>query len=160
MYFIQCMCETRQTSLSIRPIPSGQTHALRQRVLRPHQAIQEMVYPGDDAPGSFHMAALDAAGEVQGIASFYVEPHPLDPCEGDWRLRGMAVEPRLQGQGLGGRLVAAGLDHIREQGGKRLWCNARVAAQRFYERIGFVAEGQRFEIPTIGPHDVMSIAIA
>jgi ribosomal protein S18 acetylase RimI-like enzyme len=153
------MLETDLDQFEIRVVAADRVRPLRQSVLRPHQVIEEMVYPGDNAPGSFHLAGLDASGEMQGIASFYVEPHPLQPHEGDWRLRGMAVVPSLQGKGLGGRLVAVGLEHIREQGGRRLWCNARVSAQRFYERIGFVAEGESFEIPTIGPHYVMSIAV-
>jgi len=145
--------------MEIQIVEADRIRPLRQRVLRPHQAIEQMAYPGDDAPGTFHLAALNEAGQVLGIASFYLDPHPLDPRAGDWRLRGMAVEPELQGRGLGGRLVRAAIERIRERGGKRLWCNARVTAQRFYEKHGLRAEGERFDIPTIGPHTVMSIVV-
>ena len=147
-------------NVTIQVVGADRVRPMRQRVLRPHQPLEQMVYPGDDAPGSFHLAAVDPAGEVIGIASFYMEPHPLAPRDGDYRLRGMAVEPTLQGKGLGGRLVRAGIEYLREQGGQRLWCNARVSAQRFYEKLGFAAEGERFEIPTIGPHYVMSIRLS
>ena len=153
------MHENEVDQFEVRVVEADRVRPLRRSVLRPHQAIEQMVYPGDDAPGSFHLAAVDGSGEVLGIASFYSEPHPLNKREGDWRLRGMAVVPRLQGKGLGGRLVHAGISHIREQGGQRLWCKARVTAQRFYEKLGFIAEGDRFEIATIGPHYVMSIAV-
>ena len=36
-----------------------------------------------------------------------------------------------------------------------LWCNARVAAITLYERLGFIAEGERFEFPQVGPHQRM-----
>jgi ribosomal protein S18 acetylase RimI-like enzyme len=38
---------------------------------------------------------------------------------------------------------------------RNLWCNARVAAITLYERLGFVAEGERFEFPQVGPHQRM-----
>lgn len=153
------MVDQRIGRFEIRVVAADRVRGMRQSVLRPHQTIQEMVYPGDDAPGSLHLAAVDEMQRIVGIASFYRNPHPLGASEGDWRLRGMAVEPQLQGMGLGGRLVRAGVDRIREHGGRRLWCNARVTAQRFYEKLGFVAEGECFDIPTIGPHYVMSIAV-
>ena len=39
-----------------------------------------------------------------------------------------------------------------------VWCNARTPARGFYERYGFVAEGEEFELPDIGPHFRMSLA--
>ncbi|MBX2851821.1 MAG: GNAT family N-acetyltransferase [Phycisphaeraceae bacterium] len=144
---------------SCRTVAPEIIRPIRQSVLRPNQTIDEMVYEGDTAPGTFHLAAIDPAGQVLGIASFYRDPHPLDPGPGDWRLRGMAVEPALQGKGLGALLVQAGIERIREQDGRRLWCNARVSAQRFYEKLGFTIEGEVFEIEPIGLHYVMSAAL-
>lgn len=151
------MAETDKVDIEV--VGSDRVRPMRQRVLRPNQSIEQMIYPGDDATDSFHLAAVGVSGQVLGIASFYHEPHPLGPMQGDWRLRGMAVEPAMQGRGLGGRIVQVGLHRIRESGGQRLWCNARVSAQRFYEKLGFIAEGDEFEIETIGPHYVMSIAV-
>ena len=146
-------------NIAIQVVEAARVRPLRQRVLRPHQRLEEMVYPGDDADETFHLAGLDAAGQVLGIASYYADAHPHGGRAGDWRLRGMAVTAELQGQGLGRRLVEVGQSHIRKQDGSRLWCNARVSAQAFYEQLGFTAEGDRFEIPAIGPHYVMSIGI-
>ena len=33
-----------------------------------------------------------------------------------------------------------------------LWCNARVPAARFYQRLGWQVVSDEFEIPTAGPH--------
>lgn len=143
----------------IRVVVAKAIRPMRQRVLRPHQAIEDLLYPGDDAADTFHLAVVDPAGRVLGIVSFYHEPHPLAPRQGDWQLRGMAVEPALQGRGLGAKLVQAGIDKVREQSGDRIWCNARVTAQRFYEKFGFVAEGEAFYIERIGPHHVMAMPV-
>lgn len=143
----------------IKAVAPEITHPLRQSVLRPSQAIDEMVYPGDDAAGTLHLAVTDSSGTALAIASFYIEPHPVTPGQGDWRLRGMAVQPALQGKGMGARLLNAGIERIREQAGRRLWCNARIPARRFYERLGFTAEGEVFEIKPVGMHYVMSIDV-
>lgn len=143
----------------IRPIPAEQTHTLRQRVLRPNQRLDELVYPGDGEHTTFHLGAITAQNQVVGIGSFYLAKHPLEPQKGDWRLRGMAVDPRWQNQGVGQRLVGEGTKAVGERGGTRLWCNARVTAMGFYEKLGFVTQGQAFDIPKVGPHYVMSVAV-
>lgn len=130
---------------------------LRQRVLRPHQAIAEQVYAGDDHPDAAHFAAYadDAAGDERpmGIASITPAGGP-----GAWRVRGMATDPdRGRGTGAGGAVLLACLDHARAHGAARVWCNARTPARGFYERYGFAVEGEEFELPGIGPHLVMSL---
>lgn len=129
---------------------------LRQRVLRPHQTVAEQVFEGDDHPQAAHFAAFDdAAGDADpiGIASITPEGEP-----GAWRVRGMATDPeRGRGTGAGGALLTACLDHARAAGATRVWCNARTPARGFYERYGFVAEGEEFALPRIGPHYVMSL---
>jgi hypothetical protein len=48
---------------------------------------------------------------------------------------------------------------VRENGGRYLWCNARLVAVPFYERLGLEAVGPEFDIPGIGPHYVMWRAV-
>jgi predicted GNAT family N-acyltransferase len=128
---------------------------LRQRVLRPHQAIDEQVFEGDDHPRAAHFAAFDDAepDRVIGIASITPEGEP-----GAWRVRGMATDPeRGRGTGAGKGLLMACLEHARAHGAARVWCNARTPARGFYERYGFAAEGEEFTLPLIGPHYLMSL---
>jgi hypothetical protein len=40
-----------------------------------------------------------------------------------------------------------------------VWCNARTPARGFYERAGFAVEGEEFELPEIGPHVLMTLAL-
>ncbi len=143
---------------SIRAIAPERTHALRQRILRRHQPISEMEYPGDREADTVHLGAFDAERLV-GIASLYREPWREDPRPGDWRLRGMTVEDRLRGAGVGAALLQACIDHVRGAGGKRLWCNARTPAQGFYERFGLTTRSAVWEEEGIGPHVVMALDV-
>lgn len=56
---------------------------------------------------------------------------------------------------MGAALLAACERHAREHGGTLLWCYARVPARTLYERAGMTALGEPFEIPPIGPHELM-----
>ncbi len=141
----------------LKPIQSVETAPLRHKILRPHQALSEMAYPHDDAPGTAHFGAFQEDGSLVGIASIYPESRAgqFGPDSGEWRLRGMAVEPHLQGQGVGRALVKMCLEHVQRSGGRVFWCNARVTALNFYTACGLRIEGPEFEVSGIGPHYVM-----
>lgn len=147
--------------MRVERVAADVVRPLRRRVLRPHQTLAEQVFAGDDAPEAAHFAAFDDAGEVMGIASITPEAKPGGPdgaTARDFRIRGMATDPeRGRGTGAGGAVLLAALDHARAHGATRVWCNARTPARGFYERYGFVAEGEEFELPGIGPHYVMSL---
>lgn len=133
---------------------------LRQAVLRPHQRLDEMAFPGDALPGAAHFGVRGADGGLLGIASVSPERHPREPAAGDWRVRGMATDPATgRGRGAGALLLRACVEHARAAGGRRVWCNARSPARGFYERAGFAVEDAEFEIPGIGPHFLMSRAL-
>lgn len=144
-----------RAGLSIRRIDAADTRPLRQRVLRPHQPIDALIYPGDDAPNALHLGAFQD-GRTVSIASLAPEPFALAPGEAHaYRLRGMATLPALRSQGIGGAVLEAGIAQVAERGARLVWCNARVPAEGFYERHGFRREGEPFELPGIGPHVVM-----
>ena len=129
-------------------VSPDETAALRQRVLRPHQTVEQLRAEGDGLPG----VAVYVDGEVVACASVRPEPMPGDAREGDWRLRGMASDPAVRGRGYGAVALAAALDYARERGARRVWCNARTGAIGFYERHGFTIVGEEFDVPDIGPH--------
>lgn len=148
----------------IAPVAAERVRPLRARVLRPGVPEAQLVYPGDAAPGALHLAAL-RGDEVVGIASLNPEPPPPvlagaagAPGAGTaraWRLRGMATAPEVRGDGCGALLLQGCFEHVRAQGGGLLWCNARLVALGFYEKLGLARIGERFEIGDIGPHYVM-----
>jgi GNAT superfamily N-acetyltransferase len=141
-------------TLRVAAIAAAQTRPLRQRVLRPQQRADELVFPGDDAPHTVHLGGF-LGQDLVAVASAYREPPPGEDNPGAFRLRGMAVEAPLQGRGHGGVLLDAVLEHARTRGGELLWCNARVDASAFYRSRGFAVDGAAFDIPGIGPHYLM-----
>lgn len=145
---------TRATA-DVRAITPAQVRQLRHAVLRPFDPPEKLVYAGDDDPDTLHAGAFEGDALV-GIASVCREPMPDGSDDGHWRLRGMATLPEARGRGYGRALLEHCFAHIRSQGGTLLWCNARVAALGFYEHLGFVAQGEQFEIVPIGPHYVMT----
>ena len=144
--------------MDVRSISAAETRGLRSFVLRPGQPPESLVYHGDELSASFHAGGY-IDGQLVGIATVYPEPMPDPPADladaETYRLRGMATHPSFQGRGVGREVLGLCLAHIREQGGEVLWCNARVGAQGFYERLGFETIGEPFEIEGIGPHYVM-----
>ncbi|MGV6814058.1 MAG: GNAT family N-acetyltransferase [Phycisphaerales bacterium] len=140
-------------TVKIRSITAAQTRPIRQRVLRPHQAASELVYPGDDAHDSFHLGAY-RDNELLAILSMYFMPKQGETSHA-WRIRGMASIPEARGIGLGRMLVEMARDQAWGIKLAPIWCNARQSAFGFYEKLGFVIEGEVFEIEGIGPHAVM-----
>lgn len=141
---------------ALRRVTAADVRPVRRSVLRPGAGDDELAYPGDDDPAAGHFGAY-LGGEPAGIASVF--PQEYDGVPTAWRLRGMATTPAARGTGLGGLLLEACVDHVREAGGTLLWCNARTPARGFYERYGFEVVGEEFEITDIGPHYVMRRAV-
>jgi predicted GNAT family N-acyltransferase len=140
----------------IRLISAEETRSLRRAILRPSQSPEESVYPGDDLASTLHLGAY-LHDELVGVASVYREPPP-ETEEADanwWRLRGMAITQKLQGQGYGRALLEKCLAHVAAQGGTVMWCNARATAAGFYRSAGFRVVGEAYELPGIGAHYMM-----
>ena len=69
----------------------------------------------------------------------------------------MATAANARGRGAGIAVLDALLAHTRSQGATRVWCNARIRARSLYERAGFRAVSDEFELAEIGPHFVMEL---
>lgn len=145
-------------AISVDSGPPESVRPLRQIVLRPGQSAAACVYPGDDDPETVHFSAV-RSGELVGIASLYRERSPKSDDEHAWRLRGMATSNDVRGTGVGGQLLQTCIDHARGRSGTLLWCNARIPAAGFYRRYGFKSVGEVFELPEIGPHVYMHLAM-
>ncbi len=120
---------------------------LRARVLAPEGGRSGARMGRDHAPGTRHWVVRED-GSVIACASVMVL-HGLV-------LRGMAVEPARQRQGLGRLLLL----HIHEEVRAPLWCNARLAAVPFYVAAGWAPEGPAFDLAGAGLHQRMTWAPA
>ena len=140
----------------VERVAGPETFALRQRVLRPHQTVEDMALAGDDAPEAGHFLARAGDGAVVATATVRREPPPWDPEHPRaWRLRGMATDDAVRGQGIGSLVMAAVVGHVEGHGGGLLWCSARLPAVGFYTRAGLAVRGEPWEEDPIGPHVAM-----
>lgn len=147
------MATLEPVKFRIDRVSAEETYALRARVLRPGQPLSAVAQEGDDDPLFGFFAARTSDGDVVGTAVVRPEPCPWRPDDpGAWRLRGMATAEAARGQGVGAQVLRATIAHVVLEGGTLVWCNARTPARRFYEREGFVVEGDEWVDPEIGPH--------
>ncbi|MGY1685871.1 GNAT family N-acetyltransferase [Geodermatophilus sp. SYSU D00867] len=108
--------------------------------------------PGDDDPATVHLAARTADGRVVGVVRLSPAPCPWQPARAPWQLRGMATDPAVRGTGAGRALVAAGRELLAARDADLLWCDARVPAAGFYERMSFRVVTAPFDVAGTGPH--------
>src|SRR5205807_6075805 len=108
--------------------------------------LSSMRHHLDAAPGTWHVGAVDAAGRVVATSSFYAVPCPSRPeAQPAIQLQFMAVDPTVQGQGIGSAVLVEAIRRLRAVGVVLLWASARDVALPFYERFGFtIVEGSGF----------------
>ncbi|MCB9171245.1 MAG: GNAT family N-acetyltransferase [Flavobacteriales bacterium] len=140
--------------MEIRSIPVERTLELRRKVLRPHQRPEDLVFTHDHDEAAFHLGAFEA-GTLVGVASFTPESHAEVAALRPYRLRGMAVRPDRQRQGIGSALMRHARVLLAQAGCDMLWCNARAVALPFYRREGLRILGAPFVIEGIGEHHLM-----
>lgn len=152
-----------------RRVPAAVVRPLRTAVLRPHWTDRLATYDQDETVAVHVGAFLDGRAEPDGVGTVYAEPPP-DANHDEipeaaytpgaaWRLRGMATSEGARGTGLGRAVLEGCFAAVRDGGGRFLWCNARLGAVAFYERLGMACVGPEFDIPEIGPHYVMWRAV-
>jgi len=129
----------------IEPVQASDCYHLRESILRPGQPKENWMFDADDDPRTIHLA-LKNDGEIVAIVSLL--PEKKDDCT--WRLRGMAVNQELRGQGVGKQLLIALLNKVNDG----IWCTARKNVQDFYLKNGFERFGEEFMMNDM-PHVLM-----
>ncbi|MFD9903368.1 GNAT family N-acetyltransferase [Streptomyces sp. NPDC059063] len=107
----------------------------------------------DPAPGFAEVGPLidELAGDrapAFAAAERALEPHR--PGEPVWFLATVGVDPDAQGQGLGGAVLAAGLEAADRAGHPAFLETSSERNVRFYERVGFTVTAE-VELPDDGP---------
>lgn len=146
-------------SWRVERVTAEQTQPLRQQVLRPHQHLDDVGFPGEDDPHTAYFGAFATAVRIIGVVTI-LRQCPLSwPAPGPdptwWRLRGMATAENHRNAGAGSALVAAAVAHVAAQHGTVLWCYARMTAVPFYRKASFVAIGDPWDEPPLGLHLAM-----
>lgn len=132
-------------------VPVEEIFALRWAVLRTGLPRETAVYPEDARPDTFHIAAYDESGAVQGCVTFFPDVLPGEAASA-YRFRGMGSAPEVRGQGFGAAALRAGLRESAARGAELAWCNGRTSATGFYEHAGFTVVGEEFVLEPSGPH--------
>lgn len=141
-------------SVEIHRIHAVETYDLRARVLR-GGSLAAAVVPDDDLPGAWHLGAYHSDTLV-GVASFYPRPCPCATAVDAVQLRFMAVDPAMQGRGVGRDLLDQAIRGLRQQRVRLLWANGRDTALGFYRRAGFVIVGEGFIHEPGLPHHLVT----
>jgi GNAT superfamily N-acetyltransferase len=120
--------------ISIEQIRPELTWRQRQQVLYPQQQLHEMEMD-EDAEG-YHFGAFKD-NRLVAIVSLFKRGD-------DFQFRKFAVSPIVQSMGIGSELLKYITTFAVNEGGTRLWCNARLTAIPFYLKNGFTQTGEFF----------------
>jgi GNAT superfamily N-acetyltransferase len=143
---------------SIQPIRAEQARQLRRTILRPNLPIETIFYSGDDAGDTLHAGAF-VDDELVGISTILQEAPAGKNDIGAWRLRGVAVDARQRGQGIGLALIEACIAHAESHGASYVWASGRTSALPVYTALGFSSQGDEYVTDT-GPHCLLKRSIA
>lgn len=131
------------------------TFPLRRRVLRSDRVDLDLRVPDDTVDGAFHLAVLGADGEAVGVATAMPTEPPFGAEPPAWRIRQMAVDPAVQGTGIGAALFDALVQRIRERHGATLWAESRDTSLGFYLAQGMsVVAGRAHRVGGVDYTDV------
>lgn len=67
-----------------------------------------------------------------------------EATNGIFQLRQMAVGARLQGSGIGSRIIQFAEAVVKQNGGRQITLHARAVAVAFYQKLGYTAIGDSF----------------
>jgi len=141
------MTKTDEIALAEAPYGSdlyAECLRLREAILRKPLGLTLSPEELADDVSRRHFCAV-ANGKVIGSVSFkLLGPHTL-------QLKQMAVANGRQGKGIGSRLLGFAEAWARRGGYGMIIVNARLGAEEFYRRHGYVAEGESFDENSI-PH--------
>jgi predicted GNAT family N-acyltransferase len=126
--------EIPKSDISIEQITPTLTWRLRRDVLYPGQKMFEMEME-EDKDGMHFGAFKD--NQLVGVVSLFQKST-------NFQFRKLAVDPTMQGTGIGNNLLAYITEYSQREGGSRIWCNARVSAIGFYLKAGFTQTGELF----------------
>jgi len=120
--------------IQIEQIRPEVTWRLRKEVLYPNEPLHAMEMEEDN--DGIHFGAFTDT-ELVAVVSLF-------PKGTDFQFRKFAVKPTMQGKGIGKMLLNYIIDFTKNEGGKRIWCNARDSAVGFYLKDGFTLTGEKF----------------
>ena len=136
--------------VSTQQVSAGDVVGLRSRILRAGLPRESAIFDGDELSTTLHFGA-HVDGEMVTCLTLLLGKYEAEPA---WQLRGMATDERWRNSGMGRALVeyAIALARVRRPDIRLFWCNARITAAGFYEKVDWRVVSPPFEVPTVGHH--------
>ncbi len=131
--------------------------SIRRRVFMEEQGVPESEEWDGLDDSARHFLALAPSGEAIGTARLVIEGINEDRHATAYHIGRVAVLPSWRYQGVGSSLMQAALRWCRQDAlplGATVQLNAQVDRLSFYQRLGFIAEGEVFMDAGI-PHKAM-----
>ena len=138
--------------IQIKKISTEETYPIRLEVLRKNIPLP-YEFNGDFDNDTFHLGAFND-GKLIAVSSFMKASNPQFKGS-QYQLRGMATLEEFQGFGAGKLMMEHAFKLLSYLKTDCLWCNARVIAVPFYEKLGMKTIGEPYDIEFIGTHYVM-----
>ncbi len=138
----------------IKKITCDETFSVRQLILRPGKPIESCHFEGDNLISTTHFGYYNE-GKLIGIISVFKNSNENFNTEKQFQIRGMAVLENHQKKGIGAVLVLHTENHLKAEGERLIWFNARESAVGFYKKLGYEIKGTEFEITGVGTHFLM-----
>jgi predicted GNAT family N-acyltransferase len=141
-------------SVTARPAADAELAAvyeLRHRVFCVEQGVPEDLERDEDDGAALHLVAVDEDAVIGTCR--------LVRGEESWRLGRMAVLEGRRGDGVGGRLLDSAHAEALRAGARRMVLASQVPARGFYERRGYIAQGEEFMDAGI-PHVLMTLDLS
>lgn len=118
------------------------TLALRERVLRVPLGLTLSTSDVSLDAQEKHFALMDGEAMLGCVSLRPLSSQSI-------KLRQMAVDDAYQGKGIGAALVRHAEKWAKAHGFTEMNMHARVTAQRFYEKLGYIVSGEVFEEVTV-----------
>ena len=91
-----------------------------------------------------HFMVQDARSETSGSSDIIATARLVDKGDGLGKIGRVAVHASHRGRGIGAQLMRYIHTYAYEHGFRKLWLEAQCYAIPFYEKLGYVAEGEVF----------------
>ena len=141
-------------SFLVKEIKPKDCYFIRHQVLWQHKSFDDCGIDIDDQAGAFHLGAYKG-DELICVASFFKQSQAKFSEQHQYRLRAMATLSSAQNTGAARALLNTAFKILKDKDQDLLWCEARIIATGFYEKLGFEKLGDSYSIPIIRLHYLM-----
>tara|TARA_B100001029_G_C15003913_1_gene419846 strand:+ start:572 stop:1018 length:447 start_codon:yes stop_codon:yes gene_type:complete len=143
--------------IEVRIIPSSLTYTIRNKVLWPHKEFKNCKLSIDDLVSTYHIGSFFEE-DLISVGTFLKEKNTnFDGQINQYRLRAMGTLQNFQGLSGGKSLLLYAIKFFKKKQINLIWCDARINAIPFYQKIGMKTKGDFYDIPLIGKHKLMYI---